>query len=77
MSKTQWISHRGYHQHFPENSKSAFEAAVDMGFTTLETDLRCTSDGEIVISHDSSLLRETGKNKLVENITRLPPEGNG
>lgn len=52
-----WISHRGLHQRHVENSLHAFEAAAEAGFHTLETDLRTTRDGLIVLHHDPALIR--------------------
>jgi len=65
-----WISHRGYKESATENTKEAFEAAAEKGFRYLETDLRTTSDGHIVLSHDKTLYR-IAKNPIdVETSTR-------
>lgn len=63
-----WISHRGLHQRHMENSLHAFEAAAEAGFDILETDLRCTRDGQIVLHHDPALIRTTGKNRSIEAL---------
>ena len=47
--------HRGARGLAPENTLAAFRTALDLGVTTLETDLAVTSDGELVLSHESSL----------------------
>ena len=47
--------HRGARGLAPENTIAAFERALGIGVTTLETDLAITRDGVIVISHDSAL----------------------
>lgn len=44
--------HRGARGLLPENSLPAFEAALDLGVTTLELDLHFTQDGEVVVWHD-------------------------
>jgi glycerophosphoryl diester phosphodiesterase len=44
--------HRGARGLLPENTLPAFEAALDMGVTTLELDLHFTQDGEVVVWHD-------------------------
>jgi glycerophosphoryl diester phosphodiesterase len=49
------LSHRGVHRDCEENTLSAFEAAVRMGVDGVETDLRATSDGRIVLYHDRRL----------------------
>lgn len=64
-----WISHRGYHIQFVENSKNAFDAARSGGFTHLETDLRITKDGVLVLCHDPDLKRVGGPKKLVSELT--------
>lgn len=46
------IAHRGYHADNNENSLSAFEAAVRLGFDGIETDVRVSSDGYLVLIHD-------------------------
>ncbi|MCB0007466.1 MAG: hypothetical protein KDE04_13470 [Anaerolineales bacterium] len=44
--------HRGARGLLPENTLPAFEAALDLGATTLELDMHFTADGEVVIWHD-------------------------
>lgn len=63
-----WISHRGLHQRHVENSLHAFEAAAEAGFHTLETDLRTTRDGQIILHHDPSLIRTTGSDAIIEEL---------
>ena len=47
--------HRGARGLAPENTLAAFARALEIGVTTLETDLAVTRDGVIVISHDPVL----------------------
>jgi glycerophosphoryl diester phosphodiesterase len=47
--------HRGARGLAPENTLAAFRTALDLGVTTLETDLAVTKDGVVVISHDPFL----------------------
>ncbi len=63
-----WISHRGYCDSAVENTRNSFDAALKLGFTHLETDLRATRDGQLVLSHDSSLLRTCGEDLKVEDL---------
>jgi glycerophosphoryl diester phosphodiesterase len=65
-----WVSHRGYHAQALENTKQAFDAAIAAGFTHLETDLRSTADGHIVLHHDPELIR-TFSSSLVIERTKL------
>jgi len=47
--------HRGTRGLAPENTIVAFQRALALGVTTLETDLAVTEDGVLVISHDPLL----------------------
>ncbi len=69
-----WISHRGLHNKFIENSKEAFHAAINSGFKVLETDLRSASDGHIVLSHDPNLERICGDKTPISLLSRLTIE---
>lgn len=62
MPSPVWISHRGYCQNATENTAQAFNAALEKGFTHLETDLRLSVDGHIVLAHDSDLGRVSNTN---------------
>lgn len=71
MPEPLWISHRGYKRSDPENTLGAFRAAVARGFTALETDLRLTADGHIVLHHDPNLRRMTGDLREVAALRRV------
>ncbi|MHC4405787.1 MAG: glycerophosphodiester phosphodiesterase family protein, partial [Planctomycetota bacterium] len=61
MQKPHWISHRGYcGDGAVENSAAAFAAARAVGFRHVETDLRITADGRLVLAHDPSWSRLGG-----------------
>ena len=47
--------HRGARGLAPENTLAGFRTALDLGVSTLETDLAITRDGVVVISHDPLL----------------------
>jgi len=47
--------HRGTRGLMPENTLAAFNRAIAIGVTTLETDIAVTRDGVLVISHDPFL----------------------
>ncbi len=53
------IAHRGYHDleaGRPENSRSAFEAALDAGYG-IEFDVQQSADGQAMVFHDYDLAR--------------------
>lgn len=56
------VAHRGYAAAFPENSLSAFQAAVDCGCESLELDVQLTKDKVPVIIHDDNLQRTGSQN---------------
>lgn len=53
------IAHRGTPKQAPENSLHSFAQALQQGADVLETDLRLTRDGVIVLFHDAGLERMT------------------
>jgi glycerophosphoryl diester phosphodiesterase len=54
------IAHRGFAVSAPENTALAFEQALALGITHLETDVRATRDGIPVLWHDETLDRIGG-----------------
>lgn len=59
-------AHRGLHdQSRPENSMSAFSAAVEGGYG-IELDVRLSSDGELMVFHDDTLDRVTNESGRVD-----------
>ncbi|MGI9027971.1 MAG: glycerophosphodiester phosphodiesterase [Candidatus Saccharimonadales bacterium] len=63
------IGHRGAGGIEPENTIAAIEAAVNVGVDIIEFDLRATKDRQLVLVHDSNLLRIAGTNKTVSDMT--------
>jgi glycerophosphoryl diester phosphodiesterase len=53
------FAHRGGAGLWPENTLEAFRGALELGCSHLETDLRMTRDGEIVVMHDARVDRTT------------------
>ena len=48
----QVIAHRGASAYAPENTRAAFDLAMCMGASMIETDVQLTRDGELVLIHD-------------------------
>ena len=62
-------AHRGLHSPgIPENSLAAFRAAVEHGYGA-EFDVHLLKDGGLAVIHDSKLLRTTGLEGIVEDLT--------
>lgn len=51
--------HRGWPEKYPENTMEGFRAALEVGVDQIETDVRLSKDGELVLIHDSTLDRTT------------------
>lgn len=63
------IAHRGASGYAPENTMAAFERAVQMGATEVETDVVFTRDGRLLLFHDFTLERTTNGTGLPEDYT--------
>ena len=53
------IAHRGASGTFPENTVSAFQAAVEAGADMCELDVQLSRDGAVVVIHDDTVERTT------------------
>ena len=62
-------AHRGENHTNPENTLSAFKAAVSLGAHMIEFDVRMTKDGYLVIMHDKTVDRTTNGKGLVSEYT--------
>lgn len=61
------IAHRGASGTFPENTLSAFRAAIDAQADMCELDVQLTRDGAVVVIHDDTVERTTdGKGEVAE-----------
>ena len=63
------IAHRGFSDGYPENTLLAFKKAIKSGADGIETDLRLSLDGEIILFHDNDLSRLTTNDSKVEELT--------
>ncbi len=65
------LAHRGYHdatRRRPENSLSAFQAAIAAGYG-IELDVQVSADGHAVVFHDETLDRMTARTGPVVDLT--------
>src|SRR3712207_8892468 len=62
------MAHRGGAIEHVENTRSAFEACVALGYRYLETDVRVTADGVLLAFHDATLERVTDRAGRIEHL---------
>ena len=60
---------RGYSAAAPENTLPAFQLAIDQGCEWAELDVQMTRDGVVMVTHDTSLRRCTGRNANIYDLT--------
>jgi len=70
------FGHRGASGEAPENTRIAFERALDQGMGFLEMDCHATRDGEVVVIHDPEVDRVTEgvgavREMSLQELTRL------
>ncbi|MBI3972289.1 MAG: hypothetical protein HY332_13470 [Chloroflexi bacterium] len=63
------IGHRGAAGHAPENTFAAFDTGLAMGVGGVETDIRATRDGVLVLVHDATVDRTTDGSGAVAELT--------
>ncbi|MDO4242320.1 MAG: glycerophosphodiester phosphodiesterase [Actinomyces sp.] len=59
------VAHRGGADETPENTRSAVEHVAALGLDWMETDLRSTADGVVVLAHDADLVRLSGSPRSI------------
>ncbi len=62
-------AHRGWSELYPENTMEAFRAAVAVGADQIETDVRVTKDGALVLHHDYMADRTTDGEGHIRDMT--------
>lgn len=60
------FAHRGSRVLWPENTAEAFQGAIDLGYQYIETDVRMTADGVVIVFHDATRDRTTNGTGPVE-----------
>ena len=63
------FSHRGGALENDENTLSAFQKSVELGYQYIETDVQNTKDDNLVIFHDNDLKRLVNQNINIADIT--------
>ncbi|KAF0484073.1 PLC-like phosphodiesterase [Gigaspora margarita] len=58
-SKTKCVGHRGYPVKYPENTFISLEETINIGAEGIESDVRLTKDGQVIMMHDTTLDRTT------------------
>ncbi|VAX10514.1 Glycerophosphoryl diester phosphodiesterase [hydrothermal vent metagenome] len=51
------VAHRGYPRHYPENTLSGIDAAIQAGAKYIEVDVQLSADGVAMLFHDRDLQR--------------------
>ena len=62
-------AHRGASEYAPENTLSSFYLGLMQGANGIETDVRKTKDGVLVLFHDNTLDRVTDASGAVSDYT--------
>ena len=62
-------AHRGSSAYAPENTKVAFEKAIELKANGIELDLQKTKDGKIVIFHDDYIDKKSNVLGKIEEYT--------
>ncbi len=62
-------SHRGDWYNCYENTMAAFASALQAGTDMIETDVRMTADGVLVLMHDEKVIRTTGTEGQIKEMS--------
>ena len=70
-ARTEFVNyaHRGASEYLPENTMLSFYTGLYMNANGIETDVRRTKDGALVLFHDKTLERVTNGEGAVESMT--------
>lgn len=63
------VAHRGGAKESDENTLDAFRASLAAGCSRIETDIRMTRDGALVLMHDNTVARTTTATGSVEDMS--------
>lgn len=62
-------AHRGASAYAPENTLAAFALAIEQKADGIELDVHFTKDRQVVVTHDDNVIRVTGYNGYVRDLT--------
>lgn len=65
MQADNFVAHRGWRQHYPENTLLALREAIAAGALNIELDVQLSADGEAFIFHDPTLERLCDREGLI------------
>ena len=74
MTLPKVIAHRGASYAHPDNSRAAFDGAVEEGADAVECDVQLSADGMLVVRHDLALDGRLVGELTAAEIQRLAPE---
>lgn len=72
------FAHRGARAHAPENTAAAFDLAVKLGATGIESDVWLSADGSLILDHDGQVglrrrqIRTLPRAELPDSMMTLP-----
>ncbi|WP_373083886.1 glycerophosphodiester phosphodiesterase family protein [Zhongshania sp.] len=69
MQAINFIAHRGWRQHYPENTYIALEQALAAGALNIELDIQLSADAVPFVFHDPNLARMCGTDGLIWDFT--------
>ena len=69
MTNPCFIAHRGFSGKYLQNTEEAFLKAVEHGSGGIETDVRITRDGVLVVNHDDTVKYADGTELAVSDYT--------
>lgn len=64
------FAHRGGSLEAPENTMAAFQQAIDLGYSYIETDAIVTKDDSLLCFHDMDLSRLTGRDGDATDLSK-------
>jgi len=67
------VAHRGHARKFPENSKAAFRAALELTCDAIELDIHLNAAGELIIYHDYDFEAQHKLYTLKEYLVDIAP----